>query len=286
MFKEYYYYLIAGLPDLFLDQEKKDINIPKLKDEMQELLNPEDYNLLELIHYEYDNYNFLNLYLKRNQEFSPLGKYPIEFFNELEENVDLLPIYIQNFLKWKKGDEDAWLGGEDYVESERVEKNTEVLFYEFFYDYISKQENTFIVEWYSFLRSLNNILTAINCRKADAEIAPQMVGGGDVVEALTRSQAPDFGLKKEVDFIDSVLQISDLQDIIERERKLDILKWEKADEITAFNYFTIERILAFFVKATIVSRWQKLDSKIGAELLRRLVNDLRATYELPKEFTK
>jgi hypothetical protein len=291
MFREYYYYLIAGLPDLFLDQERKDFNLIKLKDEMKELLHEDDYILLELLFFEYDNYNFLNYLLNRNQEFSPLGKFPQEFYNEFEDNLDSLPQYLRTFYLIHKGKTTSDEEFEEFEEEldfagEKVEKTPEVKFQEHFHNYLKRFDNRFINQWYSFIRDFNNILAAISCRKHDMEIAPQMVGYGDLVETLTRSQAPDFGIKKEVPYLEAILQITEINDIIDRERRIDLLKWEMADELTTFDYFTIEKILAFFIKASMVYRWIKLDAKIGREMFQKLVKDLRETYELPKEFAK
>ncbi len=283
-----YYYLIAGLPDLFLDQERKDFNISKLLEEMQEQLHPDDYLLVEHINYEYDNYNFLNYLLKRNQEFIPLGKIPLEFYKELDEHVDSLPKHISDFYQWYKGKGESTFEMDDDSEysEEKTEKGYEVRFQEFFYKYILSSDNQFIFQWFSFLKNLNNILSAISCRKHALDISPQLVGGGEIVEALQRSQVSDFGLKKDVDYVEQLLQIAELNDLMERERKLDLLKWEMADELTSFDYFTIERILAFFVKAGIVYRWSKLDARVGSEMFQKLINELRETYTLPKEFSK
>jgi hypothetical protein len=283
-----YYYLVAGLPDILLDQERKDINIIKLKEELEELMHPDDFVLVELIHFEYDNFNFLNFLLNRNQEFNPLGKFPQDLFNDIDENLDSFPTYIQRFYRWFKGksQEDEQDEDEDFERDEKVEKNPEVRFQEYFYHYISSNQNRFIIEWFAFLRDFNNILTAINCRKQGLEVAPQLVGSGDLVEALARSQSPDFGLKRDVNYLDTILQISDISDILDRERRLDMLKWDMANDITTFDYFNIERILAFFVKAGIVYRWLKLDAKVGAEMFQKLVKEVKDTYQLPKEFAK
>ncbi len=283
-----YYYLIAGLPDLFLDQERKDFNLIKLKEEMQELLHPEDYKLVELLFFEYDNVNFQNFLFDRKQAFNPLGKFPEEVYDEFEENIDQFPEYIKNFYlqhKGKSSNNESDETNENYL-GERVEKSAEVRFQEEFYRYVAKYNNRFINQWYEFLRNFNNVLTAISCRKHNKEIAPQIVGDGDLVESLTRSQAPDFGIKKEIEYIEQLIQIAEINDIIERERRLDILKWEIADELTLFDYFNIERLLAFVVKAGMVYRWTKLSPKVGEEMFQKLVTDLRETYELPKEFEK
>ena len=147
-----YYYLIAGLPDLFLDQERKDFNLIKLKDEMQELLDPDDYKLVELLFLEYDNVNFQNFLFERKQEFSPLGKFPQEVYNEFDDNLEHLPEYMRNFYLIYKGkgssiDEIDEMEESTNYAGEKIEKPSEVLFQEFFFRYIKRFDNRFVTEW-------------------------------------------------------------------------------------------------------------------------------------------
>jgi hypothetical protein len=283
-----YYYLIAGLPDLFIDQERKDFNLVKLKDEIKESIHPDDFKLVEKLFLEYDNENFQNFLFERKSEFNLLGNYPEELYKEFAENLSEFPEYIQEFyLSFTgKNDESDEEDQENDYYSDQVEKIPEVKFQEMFYQYIQKSNNRFLNQWYNFLQVFNNLLVAISSRKNSAEMAPQMVGEGELIETFTRSQAADFGLKREIDFLEPLLQITEQTDIIERERRIDMLKWDMADEFTTFDYFNINKILAFMVKAKIVNRWAKLDSTIGAQMFEKLVTDLRETYEMPKEFDK
>jgi len=284
-----YYYLIAGLPDLFIDQERKDFNLVKLKDEIKESIHPDDFKLVEKLFLEYDNENFQNFLFERKSEFNPLGKYPQELYKEFTENLSEFPEYIQEFylsFTGKNDESDEEDQENDSYYSDKVEKIPEVKFQEMFYQYIQKSNNQFLNQWYNFLQLFNNLLVAISSRKNSAEMASQMVGEGELVETFTRSQAADFGLKREIDFLEPLLQITEQTDIIERERRIDMLKWDMADEFTTFDYFNINKILAFMVKAKIVNRWAKLDSTIGVQMFEKLVTDLRQTYEMPKEFDK
>jgi len=281
-----YYFLVAGLPDLFLDQEKKDFNILRFTEEVKDFLHPDDFKLVELLFLTYDNYNILNKLLDRKLEFSSLGKFPKELIDEIDDNINSFPSYIIDFYNLIKGKVDETDDEKDIqYESERVEKIPEVRFQEFFFNFISKNDNGFIVKWFEFLRNFQNILTAISCRSKGIDIPNQLVGEGVIVDSLCRSQSPDFGLKNEVDYIDNLIQIASLSDTIDRERRLDLMKWEMVDELTLWDYFTIEKILAFFVKANIVYRWSKLDKKIGQEMFSKLLSDVKNTYIMPKELT-
>lgn len=67
-------------------------------------------------------------------------------------------------------------------------------------------------------------------------------------------------------------------DILERERNIDNLMWEKIDSITLFDYFDIDAILGFIARLHIIERWLKLDEETGREMFRRLVEEVRGTY--------
>lgn len=67
-------------------------------------------------------------------------------------------------------------------------------------------------------------------------------------------------------------------DLIEREKRLDKLYWQKTEELTRFDLFDADLVLAFLVRANIVRRWNALDPKTGAELFSRLVDEVRGTF--------
>jgi len=92
-----YYYLVASLPELLIDQERKDFSVNALKAEVKENIHPLDYQLVEFLHLPYDNENFLNQILKRGFEYNELGGIYKSTFDELDENVSQLPEYMQDF---------------------------------------------------------------------------------------------------------------------------------------------------------------------------------------------
>jgi hypothetical protein len=284
-----YYYLVAGLPDLFLDQETKDFNIERILEEFKEHLNPKDYELIELINLPYDNENFLNHILHRKREFSGLGMFKKDLYEELNENIQLFPKYFQVFYASFTGkvlDEEAVEETDELFDGDRIEKGYEVRFNELFFTFICNQNNWFIAKWFTFLQQLQNILAAISCRSTGIDIEAHLVGKGELQEALARSQAPDFGLKRDIDYIDKVISISEIPDVLDRERRIDMLKWDMINELTLWEYFSTEYILGFMLKAQIVYRWSKLDPKIGQEMFNKLMADLRKTYTMPSDFNK
>lgn len=283
-----YYYLVAGLPELIMDQDRKDFSVNALKQEVKDHISSSDYRLVEFLHLPYDNDNFLNKLLNRGLEFNELGTYEKFVFDELDENIHQLPHYMQDFYyrftgKQRSAD-DAVDRDEQPKDIFEVEKLPEIRFLESFYNLALNQNNAFIRYWFTFLRDFNNVLTALNCRRLGIDPATQLVGNNWLTEVLVKSQAPDFGLKREIDYIDRLIQVTDVDDVLERERKLDLIKWDMSVEFTTWDYFNINFILGFFVRAGIVHRWLKLDAKTGEELFKKLFDDLKSSYNLSDKF--
>ncbi|MEZ7954883.1 MAG: DUF2764 family protein, partial [Bacteroidales bacterium] len=63
------------------------------------------------------------------------------------------------------------------------------------------------------------------------------------------------------------------------EQGLDLMRWNKASQLTIFNYFDIDWLLSFATRLSLAKRWDALDKKMGAELFKKLVNEVRETYK-------
>jgi len=75
------------------------------------------------------------------------------------------------------------------------------------------------------------------------------------------------------------------KNLIEREKKIDMLKWQKICDIVLWDLFNIDVILAFLAKARIVERWSRLDQHTGEEMFKSLVQEVRGTFKGIKETT-
>lgn len=75
-----------------------------------------------------------------------------------------------------------------------------------------------------------------------------------------------------------LLKIFELDNIIERERRIDLLMWEKVNDILGQETLNVNVILAFLAKAHIVERWSRLDKVSGEALFRKFVDEINATH--------
>lgn len=138
-----------------------------------------------------------------------------------------------------------------------------------FYREAIGSRNGFLRKWFAF---------DLNVRNAKVRYLNAALGrekSKDVIildEEDPLAQEEDFG---EAAKIASVLSSDD---IIARERGIDDLYWEKAEELTLFHYFDLTCILGFIVRLKIIDRWLVLDEETGREMFRKLVNDVRGTF--------
>ena len=75
--------------------------------------------------------------------------------------------------------------------------------------------------------------------------------------------------------VDAVLAaVNDEQNLVEKEHKIDMIRWNESVELTAFDYFNINAVLAYLVRVNIVARWSMLDPERGRELFAQLMQSL------------
>ncbi|EJX07566.1 hypothetical protein EVA_04325 [gut metagenome] len=81
-----------------------------------------------------------------------------------------------------------------------------------------------------------------------------------------------------------MFKISEITDLVDREKKLDSLRWNWMEDAIFFDYFTIERIFAFLLKLEMIERWISLDKEKGSLLFRSIIDSLKNDVQIPAEF--
>lgn len=273
MFKRNYYCLIAGLPDILIDQKKIPFSLIELKQELQYQLHPKDYQLVEYLFLPYDNINFLNILQKKEAEFNPLGNYSESFFMDEIKEPENLPAYMKKFL-------------EAYRDENPIHPNLslENQLTWLYFDYMLEQKNDFLRDIFTIIRDINNIFAIYNARKFGLNIENQMIGNYELTEAAKKTTSKDFGLASEITPIDEIIGIYENNDILEQEMSIDLLKWRHMNNLNTFNYFTIEFILAYVLEFIIVERWSNLDTDQSKKTFRKILTDLENSFQFSKDF--
>lgn len=273
--KRQYYYLVAGLQDITLDMHKLSMDQQAFKNELQNEIHPDDFKLVQKVFLPFDNHNLLNLLEKRERPFDERGNYPQSLLEEsIKEPSGDLPVYMDRFIEAFKT-KDTLFPGLSW------ENTLTTLFYE----HTRLLNNVFLKDWFIFDQNINNLTTALICKKHDTPYENEIIGRDDVSESIRKSHARDFGLGAEIAVMDDLLSIVKIEDVQEREKALDQIRWTYLDDVTFFAYFTIEKLLAFSIKLGMVERWLALDKEHGSKLFNSLLSELKSSYELPETFT-
>ncbi|HIT46918.1 MAG TPA: DUF2764 family protein [Candidatus Cryptobacteroides merdipullorum] len=138
-----------------------------------------------------------------------------------------------------------------------------------FYHEALHHRNRFIREFFEYDLNLRNI---------KVEYLNRSLGRPEGMDTVS----PEGWDGSAFDGRQEIMAVLEGDDILKRERGLDDLMWRKIDEITVMDVFDMEAILGFIAKLKIIDRWDKLDPDTGHDLFRRLVEEIRATYDNKK----
>ncbi|MBO7575820.1 MAG: DUF2764 family protein [Bacteroidales bacterium] len=139
-----------------------------------------------------------------------------------------------------------------------------------FYRKALQHRNRFIRDWFRFDLNLRNLTVSyINDSLGRQEGQDQVKLEGDETEEFPEAAA--------------AREVLNCGDILARERGLDELRWKKIDDLTILDSLDLEVILGFVAKLKIIDRWLQLDPDSGRALFRRLVEEVRSTYDNKKQ---
>ncbi|MBR4923062.1 MAG: DUF2764 domain-containing protein [Bacteroidaceae bacterium] len=275
-----YYCLVTGLPELSLEDGKLSYTVANFKTEIYPVLSKSDKKLVDLFYLKYDNQNLLAL-LKDKEAVvdESLGNY------SADELLDVIASFKEETAPDKKFPSYFYEFSELYLNTPEEERfGIEDKLHGFYYHYAMKCGNKFVSDWFELNLNVNNILAAMAARKYKMDVAKVAVGTNFVAEALRSSNARDFGLADDLEYFEQLTRINDTVDLVEREKKIDLLKWNWMEDNTFFNYFTIEKIFVFLMKLEMIERWVSLDKEKGNEMFRKLIDQLKDEVQIPQEF--
>lgn len=271
MFSKEYYYLVAGLKEWTLESDAKGFDVAEIRDEILEAISDSDRQAVRELYAYYDCENIIAAHAGRDR-YNPLGNLSKEEVQAVfsERCYSKLPKAVAEVVKrYNEADDDE--RDDEVALDDRFERAV----FEAYYLGLEKSKCSFLKAWGEFDRNLRNIAAAVAAREANRSISDVVVGRGEVVEQLSRSSAADFGLRGELQYIDSVIAaVSDERNIVEKERKIDAIRWAEAEDIVVFDFFNINFILSYLVKVNIVARWNMLSPEVGRRMLERLMQEL------------
>lgn len=276
-----YYYLVAGLPDISLEDGKLSYTISDFRAESYGDLSAKDQALIDLFYLKYDHADLLSLLKDKDAVTQGKGNFSSEDLLQLIASVKegekpdaKFPSYLYDFIAQYLA-----LPADELYKAENLLASA-------YYAYAMKSKNPFIASWFEFNLNINNILAAFAARKYKMNVAEVIVGDTDVCEMLRTSNARDFGLSETLDYFEPLQRLVETDDLVEREKKVDQLKWKWLEDASFFHYFTVERLFVFLLQLEMIERWVLLDKEKESELFRQMIQNLKDEVQIPEEFRK
>ena len=259
-----YYYIVSGLPDISFDDSKPAYTVEQFREEVYKFLSAADRKVMDILLLEDKCRNLIG---------SELMEELIADVKADETTRQDIPAFIYTFVQeWV---DESWRQKAAFAEDR---------LWSLFYEYAMNTGNGFVRKWYEFNLDMNNIMSAITARKYNLDIQKVIVGSNDTAHALRTSGARDWGLSQEVDCFEDVARLTEEDDLSQRERKADLIRWRWLEDNTFFNFFTIEKVFSFMVRLGMVERWSNLDREEGQKLFRKLIGTLKDQTSVPAEF--
>ena len=275
-----YYCMIAGLPDIDLQDSKSGMSIEDMREQCEEQLTQQDKKLLFYFFLHFDCVNLVKLLKNPEAEIDQWGNFSLDQLRdlitsatELNFNVHRYPAFMSIFAREYAFNKDK---AGYFPEDEMA--------YQFLDYAIRTCPNRMMRRWYKLNLDITNILTAMLARGQGWSIGDFIKGEGEVQEMIRENKTKDFNLSHELDYIPQLMKIVDEEDPVRKEKMIDAFKWIWLDERIFFEPFDMTAVFAYLCKLEMQQRWAKLDVEQGKETFRKIINDLRSEAEVPEEF--
>lgn len=181
--------------------------------------------------------------------FKFTDKTPDDFIAEIREQLDRKDNALVDFLL------DGYCG--DKLDAD-------------FYRKAIAHPNRFLREFFTFDLNLRNakvrFLNKALSRSADKDVMVLLDSNEEAVELPFEEE-------------NAVAEALHKDDLLSREKALDDLVWAKISDITVFDTFNIDTVLAFIAKMQVTARWFRLDEQKGREMFRKLSDEVRGTFK-------
>lgn len=278
MFKKKYYCLVAGLPDLFFNENKPGTGSVDFRDAFAKDLNPEDFELVKTLFFPNDNKNLLNLLFETKEPFNDNGLFSKQTLESEIEKPQEIPEYMADFIRW--------------VKKQETKENTldaEIQLQTLFYSYVLNVKNSFLHDWFLFELNIKNVMTTFNCIRFKYDTDKHIIQtreNKNVNTMLSQGRLKPEYYEDDILYVQDIFRVAESEaEMQEKEKNIDKIKWEYLEEQTFFHFFSIEKILSFLLKLQITERWLRLDKETGTALLEKLINEIKTSYEFPAEFS-
>lgn len=275
-----YYCLMAGAPDLILGKAGQEASMDSFRDELETVVSDGDRKVLFYFFLMKDCANLARLLKNPEAQIVEEGNFTTEQYvdlitsaREMNFNVHRYPSFMSEFAREYTYN----IGKKGYFAEDDI-------LYRFYSYAIETCPNKLVRQWYKLNLDIANILTAFLVRRNGWNVADYIQGENEVTEMILTNNTKDFNLTAEYDYVADLMKIVDCSDPVEKEKRMDVFKWQWLDDNALTDVFSVEAVFAYLCKLDMLERWDKLDVEKGRETFRQIVEQLRGEARVPAEF--
>lgn len=140
--------------------------------------------------------------------------------------------------------------------------------------YVQQEGNAFMREWFRFEENISALLAAYTAERYKLELGEYLIGERDLLQQLREHNWLDIQVGPYADLVKEVKGIAEEEHLALREQKIDALKWAELDKVTFSDLFSIDAMIAYFLRLQILERWERLDKVRGEETFRQIISGL------------
>lgn len=277
-----YYCLMAGLPDIKLTDAAPQRTILQLKEELAEVIEPQDEKLLYYFFLRFDCENLVRMLENPDADIDPRGNLSheqledlIRSAREINFNVHRYPSFMSIFAREYSYNS----GKKDWFALDAI-----MLAY---YEYARQCPNRMMSQWYQLNLDVQNILTALIARRQGWPLSKYVMGSGEVIEMiLEHANSSDFDLGLEYDYVKDLMHCAETEDPVEKERLIDALRWDWLEEQTFMEPFNVDALFSYIARTEMLERWARLDVEQGRACFTQIIENLRGEAKVPEEFIR
>lgn len=277
-----YHYLIAGLPEISLEDAQYEKSLLVFKEYLEEQILQDEFEQILQLFLSWDHNNLISFLYDENPKYSELANFPGSIFEEELERLDsilpetpVLPGYMIELIRRVKIDKEVI-----------STKEAELILLKGFYNHVLPNPSPFLNSWFEFELNTKNIFAAYIARKHGKDPEEEILDLNPLAGVLASpGKLPDLRMIMDVDYIAEAQRIAEIEDFKEREKAVDRFRWNYLDELSLFHYFEVETVITYLLKLMMIFRWKELDGNEGKKIYDQMLRNFKKSFVLPDEYS-
>lgn len=249
-----YYYLISSLPELSPVMDASRVDFDELFDSIKRNLDEQDIRLFQYLIYPNDIQNLVTVLSAHNEDRSSIQfKNPSiihpEEIEAFKINRRSFPDFMNDFIS---ENEDRLLN--------MSPREMEDAMLSRFQEELRGLNNSFLIDYFKFLKGLKSVIAAYNFNTYDFLTKPNISDAERLILQVGPDRTPSASLIQDYPIVEELIKALSENQPERTEQFIDQMLWDFVDE-TARGQFSSEAVMAYVIKLQILKRWFDIEQE-------------------------